>query len=47
MGIVSDKRITACADRTGDAGLLLLKTTGTAMVLFLIAIAVTTAAGKI
>ena len=47
MGIVSDKRITACADRTGDAGLLLLKTTGTAMVLFLIAIAVTTAAGKV
>ncbi len=46
MGIVSDKRITACADRTGDAGLLLFKTTGTAMVLFLIAIAVTTAAGK-
>lgn len=42
MGIVSDKRITACADRTGDAGLLLLKTTGTAMILFLIAIAVTT-----
>lgn len=47
MGIVSDKRITACADRTGDAGLLLFKTTGTAMVLFLIAIAVTTAAGKV
>lgn len=45
MGIVSDKRITACADRTGEAGLLLLKTTGTAVVLFLIAIAVTTAAG--
>lgn len=41
MGIVSDKRITACADRTGDAGLLLLRTTGTAMLLFLIAIAVT------
>lgn len=47
MGIVSDKRITACADRTGDAGLLLLKTTGTAMVLFLIAIAVTAAAGRV
>ncbi|MCI8798610.1 stage III sporulation protein AE [Acetatifactor muris] len=41
MGIVSDKRITACADKTGDAGLLLLRTTGTAMLLFLIAIAVT------
>lgn len=47
MGIVSDKRITACADRTGDAGLLLFKTTGTAMVLFLIAIAVTAAAGRV
>lgn len=47
MGIVSDKRITACADRTGDAGLLLFKTAGTAMVLFLIAIAVTAAAGRV
>lgn len=47
MGIVSDKRITACADRTGDAGLLLFKTTGTAMVFFLIAIAVTAAAGRV
>lgn len=41
MGIVSDRRITACADRTGEAGLLLLRTTGTAMLLFLVAIAVT------
>lgn len=40
MGIVSDKRITACANRTGDAGLLLFKTTGTAMFLFLITIAI-------
>lgn len=40
MGIVSDKRITACTNRTGDAGLLLFKTTGTAMLLFLISIAV-------
>lgn len=40
MGIVSDKRITACANRTGDAGLLLFKTAGTAMLLFLISIAV-------
>jgi len=46
MGIVSDKRLTACADRTGDAGLLLLRTGGTAVLLFLIAIAVTAAAGK-
>lgn len=41
MGIVSDRRITSCADRAGNAGLLLLRTTGTAMLLFLIAIAVT------
>lgn len=41
IGIVSDRRITVCADRAGDAGLLLLRTTGTAMLLFLIAIAVT------
>lgn len=43
MEIVSDKRITACADKTGDGGLLLLRTAGTAMFLFLIAISVCTA----
>jgi stage III sporulation protein AE len=43
MGIVSDKRITTCANRTGDAGILLFKTTGTAMLLFLITIAVVAA----
>lgn len=41
MGIVSDRRITVCADRAGDAGLLLLRTAATAMLLFLITIAVT------
>jgi stage III sporulation protein AE len=40
MGIVSDKRITTCANRTGDAALLLFQTTGTAMLLFLITIAI-------
>lgn len=45
MGIVSDKRITSCADKTGDAGLLLFRTVGTAMLLFLISVAVITAAG--
>ena len=40
MGIVSDKRITACANRTADAALLLFKTVGTAFVLFLISLAV-------
>jgi stage III sporulation protein AE len=43
MGIVSDKRITTCANRTGDAGILLFKTTGTALLLFLITIAVVAA----
>ena len=43
MEIVSDKRITACADKTGSGGLLLLRTAGTAMLLFLIAISVCTA----
>lgn len=43
MEMVSDKRITACANRTGDGGLLLLRTAGTAMLLFLIAISACTA----
>lgn len=46
MGVVSDKRITTCVNRAGDGGLLLLKTTGTAILLFLISIAVVTASGK-
>jgi stage III sporulation protein AE len=45
LGIVSDKRLTGCVDRTGDAGLLLLQAVGTAMLLFLISVAVMTAAG--
>ncbi|MCM1057283.1 MAG: stage III sporulation protein AE [Firmicutes bacterium] len=47
MGIVSDRRITACVNRAGDGGLLLLKTTGTAVLLFLISIAVVTASGRL
>lgn len=47
MGIVSDKRITACANRTGDAGLLLLRTVGTGMLLFLISVAVITASNRV
>lgn len=43
MGIIGDKRITACANRTGDAGMLLFRTTGTAMLLFLITLAVVAA----
>lgn len=44
MGIVSDKRITACANRTGEAGMLLFRTAGTAMILFLISLSVVTTA---
>lgn len=40
MGIVSDKRITSCTNRIGDAGMLLLRTTGTALILFLITISI-------
>ena len=39
MGIVSDRRITSCVNRIWDACLLLLRTAGTAMLLFLVAIA--------
>ena len=46
MGVVSDKRLTACTDRVGEAGLLLLRTVGTAMLLFMISIAVTAALGR-
>lgn len=47
MGVVGDKRITTCVNRAGDAGLLLLKTTATAILLFLISIAVVTASGRL
>ena len=40
MGLVSDKRITACANRTGDAGMLLFRTTGTALLLFLVTLSI-------
>ncbi len=46
IGVVSDRRITACANRAGDAGLLLFRTAGTAMLLFLSCIAVVTASGS-
>lgn len=40
MGIVSDKRITACTNKVGEGSMLLLRTTGTALVLFLITISI-------
>ena len=48
MGIIGDRRITACANRTGDAGMMLFRTAGTAMILFLITLAVVaTSLGKV
>lgn len=40
LGIVSDKRITACTDKVGNGSVLLLHTAGTALLLFLITISV-------
>lgn len=40
MGVVSDRRISGCTNRTGDGVMLLLRTTGTAMLLFMITLAV-------
>ncbi len=47
MGVISDKRITGCANRAGDAGMMLFRTTGTALTLFLIVLAVTATAGSL
>ena len=40
MGIISDRRITACTNKVGEGSMLLLKITGTALLLFLISISV-------
>ncbi|MBQ7954413.1 MAG: stage III sporulation protein AE [Lachnospiraceae bacterium] len=40
LGIISDKRITTCADKVGNASALLLRTAGTAMFLFVLTISV-------
>ena len=39
MGIVSDKRITNCTDRMGNAMMLLFRTVGTALLLFMVTLA--------
>ena len=39
LGIVGDKRVTNCTDHMGNAGMLLFRTVGTAMLLFLITLA--------
>ena len=41
IGIVSDKRIADCTNHVGDGSLLLFKTVGSAMLLFIIMIAMT------
>ncbi len=41
LGIVSDKRIMACTDKVGNGSALLLRTAGTAFVLFFLTISVT------
>ena len=40
MGIVSDKRIVGCTNKVGEGSFLLMRTTGTAMILFVILIAI-------
>lgn len=40
LGIVSDKRVTACTDKVGNGSQLLFKTTGTSLLLFLITVSV-------
>lgn len=42
IGMVSDKRMTNCADRVGDGGLLLLKIALSSVALFIISIAIAT-----
>ena len=46
MGIVSDKRVTNCTDRIGNAGMLLLRTVGCAMLLFFITLALLAAGSR-
>ena len=46
MGIVSDKRVTNCTDRMGNAGMFLFRTAGTAMLLFLITLALLATGSK-
>lgn len=40
LGVVSDKRITACTDKVGSGGQLLFRTVGTSLLLFMITISV-------
>ncbi len=40
MGIVSDKRLSTCTDKVGEGSMLLLRTAGTTVLLFLITISI-------
>ena len=40
LGMVSDKRLTACTDKVGNGGQLLFKTVGTSVLLFLVTISI-------
>lgn len=40
MGIVSDKRLSNCTDKVGEGSMLLIRTAGTAVLLFLITISI-------
>lgn len=40
MGIISDKRLTSCTDKVGEGSMLLFRTAGTAMLLFLVTISI-------
>lgn len=40
MGIVSDKRLSNCTDKVGEGSMLLMRTAGTAVLLFLITISI-------
>lgn len=44
MGIISDSRITTVTNRVGEGGMLLFRTVGTALLLFLITISMMAAA---
>lgn len=45
LGIISDKRVSQCTDRTGNAAMLLLKTAGTSVLLFFVSIAMLAVSG--
>lgn len=45
LGIISDKRVSLCTDRAGNAAMLLFKTAGTSVLLFFVSIAMLAVSG--